>query len=234
MTGPAKLPYPEQADEEIRFYADLVGADGITELLRTLRNFLLGDLTKALGLADTFARQSRLKDASDLIKDTKLSLRGVWHGDAFDQFDAYASEATNAMAAGQTSLGNLTSVVSTLATTVISTYKNLLELLGNCASTLAQLGGKFGVVLGSVVFPPLTPVALKDLVDAVNSAFTTFWRDCNSTFTKMLTDMAALIGAGFQLQVIERNFPKIPSVGTSAVVVADPRRWRIKPGAEPA
>ncbi len=236
MTGadPTTLSYPQEADKEIRHYADLIGADGITELLDTLRDFLLGDLRKTLRLADTFAGESKLKTASELVKDTKLSLRAAWQGDAFEQFDAYAAETTNALNAGQTSIGTLTTVVVGLATTILATYKNTLEWLGNCASTLAQLGGKFGVVLATATFPPLLPVALKDLVDAINSALTTFWRDCNAGFTKMLTEMTALIGAGFQLQVIEKNFPKIPPVGTSAVVVADPRRWRVKAEADPA
>ncbi|OXM48704.1 hypothetical protein [Amycolatopsis alba] len=236
MTGrtSTELLYPRKADQEVRFYADLIGADGILELLDNLKKFLLGDLRKSLALADTFASQSKLKTASERVTDTKLSLRTAWQGDGFDQFAAYADETTKALDAGQASLGALTTIVVNLATTIIDTYKNLLELLGNCASTLAQLGGKFGVVLGSAVFPPLTPVAIKDLIDGINSAFTTFWRDCNAGLTKLLTDMTALIGAGFQLRVIERNFPKIPSVGTSTVVVADPKRWRIKPDADPA
>lgn len=236
MTGLDKsgLSYPEKADQEVRFHADLIGADGILELLDNLKNFLLGDLRRPLELADKFASQSKLKSASELVTRTKLSLRTAWQGDGFDQFDAYAAETTKALDAGQASLANLTTVVVNIATTVFNTYKNLLELLGNCASTLAQLGGKFGVVLGSAVFPPLTPVALKDLIDGINSALTTFWRDCNASLTKMLTDMTTLIGAGFQLQVIKETFPKVPSVGTSAVVVADPLRWRIKPEADPA
>ncbi|WP_414937393.1 hypothetical protein [Amycolatopsis sp. cmx-11-51] len=235
MTGLDKsgLLYPEKADQEVRFHADLIGADGILELLDNLKNFLLGDLRRPLELADKFGSQSKLKSASDLVTRTNLSLRTAWQGDGFDQFDAYASETTKALDAGQASLANLTTVVVNIATTVINTYKNLLEFLGNCASTLAQLGGKFGVVLGSAVFPPLTPVALMDLIDGINSAFTTFWRDCNASLTQLLTDMTTLIGAGFQLQVIEETFPKVPTVGTSAVVVADPRRWRIKPEADP-
>ncbi|MEU3624675.1 hypothetical protein BS329_00280 [Amycolatopsis coloradensis] len=236
MTGrnASGLQYPGKADQEVRFYADLIGADGIVELLDNLKKFLVGDLRRSLELADRFASQSKLKSASELVTKTKLELRPAWQGDGFDQFDAYAAETTKALDAGQTSLGNLTTVVANLATTVINTYKNLLELLGNCASTLAQLGGKFGVVLGSAAFPPLTPLAVQDLIDGINSAFTTLWRDCNASLTQLLTDMTTLIGAGFQLQVIKETFPKIPSVGTSAVVVADPRRWRIKPEADPA
>ncbi|WP_199745500.1 hypothetical protein [Amycolatopsis sp. WAC 04182] len=50
----------------------------------------------------------------------------------------------------------------------------------------------------------------------------------------MITSVEALIGSGFELTVIETNFPKIPDVGTSVEVVGEPRRWRVKPGADPS
>ncbi|WP_410663728.1 hypothetical protein [Amycolatopsis sp. lyj-84] len=228
------MSYPEGADAKIRQYADLIGANGIIGLLDKLRVFVAGDLGKTLRLADAFARESALKDAADIVNDAKLSLTAAWHGDAFDQFSAYSGMVVDGLNKGQVSIASLTKTMSTVAATVINTYKNLLVALGNCAANLAQLAGKFAIVAGSVVLPPLAVLAVKDFVDAINSAFEKFWRDCITLISGLITDIGALVGSGFDLTVIETNFPKIPDVGTSVEVVAEPRRWRIKPGADPS
>lgn len=230
----ANMSYPQDADQKIRGYADLIGADGIIRLLDKLRVFVLGDLQKTLALADAFARQSALKDAAGIINDTKLSLTAAWHGDAFDQFNTYAGLAADSLSKGQLSIASLTKTMSAVATAVINTYKNLLVALSNCAANVSQLGGKFGIILGTAVFPPLAPVAIKDFVDAINTAFATFWRDCIALISAMITDVGSMVGSALELTVIETNFPKVPDVGSSVEVVGDPGRWRIKPGADPS
>ncbi|WP_410655224.1 hypothetical protein [Amycolatopsis sp. lyj-112] len=230
----ASMSYPEAADQKIREYADLIGAYGIIGLLDKLRVFVAGDLKKTLGLAEEFANQSKLKDAAEKVNDAKLSLNAAWHGDAFDQYSMYSGMAVDSLNKGQASVTSLTKTMSTVAITVISTYKNLLLALGNCAANLAQLAGKFAIVAGSVALPPLAVFAVKDFVDAINSAFEKFWRDCNTLLAGMITDMGALVGSGLELTAIETTFPKIPDVGTSAEVVGEHRRWRIKPGADPS
>ncbi|MER6666026.1 hypothetical protein ABT256_15920 [Amycolatopsis japonica] len=50
----------------------------------------------------------------------------------------------------------------------------------------------------------------------------------------MITNIGALVETVLELTAIETTFPKIPDVGTSAEVVGEPRRWRIKPGADPS
>ena len=228
------MTYPEAADAKIREYAELIGAHGIIGLLDKLRVFVAGDLQKTLDLAGVFARQSRLKDAAEKVNDAKLSLNAAWHGDAFDQYSMYSGMVVDGLNKGQASVTSLTKTVSTVAITVIDTYKNLLLALGNCAANLAQLSGKFAIVLGSVVVPPLAVLSAKDFVDAINSAFEKFWRDCNTLLAGMITNIGALVGSGLELTAIETTFPKIPDVGTSAEVVGEPRRWRIKPGADPS
>ncbi|MFC9250072.1 hypothetical protein [Amycolatopsis thailandensis] len=230
----ATMSYPEAADAKIREYADLIGAHGIIGLLDKLRVFVAGDLRKTLDLADVFARQNKLKEAAEKVNDAKLSLNTAWHGDAFDQYSMYSGMAVDSLNKGQVSITSLTKTMSTVATTVISTYKNLLLALGNCAANLAQLSGKFAIVLGSLLVPPLAALSAKDFVDAINSAFEKFWRDCNTLLAAMITDIGALVGSGLELTAIETTFPKIPDVGTSAEVVGEPRRWRIKPGADPS
>ncbi|MFC3450738.1 hypothetical protein [Amycolatopsis speibonae] len=230
----ATMSYPEGADAKIRQYADLIGANGIIGLLDKLRVFVAGDLKKTLNLAGAFAQESSLKVAAETVNDAKLSLNAAWHGDAFDQFSMYSGMVVDGLNKGQVSLTSLTKTMSTVAMTVISTYKNLLLALGNCAANLAQLTGKFAIVAGSVVLPPLAVLAVKDFVDAINSAFEKFWRDCNTLMAGMITDIGALVGSGLELTTIETTFPKIPDVGTSVEVVAEPRRWRIKLGADPS
>ncbi|MFI9452573.1 hypothetical protein [Amycolatopsis sp. NPDC052450] len=230
----ATMSYPEAADQKIREYANLIGANGIIGLLDKLRVFVAGDLKKTLRLAEAFARESALKEASEVVNDAKLSLAVAWHGDAYDQFSMYSGMVVESLNKGQVSIASLTKTMSTVATTVIATYKNLLVALGNCASNLSALAGKFGILLASTALPPLAVLAVKDFVDAVNSAFEKFWRDCIALISGMITSVEALIGSGFELTVIETNFPKIPDVGTSVEVVGEPRRWRIKPGADPS
>ncbi|MEV6912129.1 hypothetical protein [Amycolatopsis sp. NPDC051071] len=228
------MTYPEATDQKIREYADLIGAYGIIGLLDKLRVFVAGDLQKTLDLADAFAKQSRLKLAAEKVNDAKLSLNAAWHGDAFDQYSMYSGMAVDSLNKGQASVTSLTKTVSTVAITVIDTYKNLLLALGNCAANLAQLSGKFAIVLGSLLVPPLAVLSAKDFVDAINSAFEKFWRDCNTLLASMITNIGALVGSGLELTAIETTFPKIPDVGTSAEVVGEPHRWRIKPGADPS
>ncbi|EMD23230.1 hypothetical protein [Amycolatopsis azurea] len=50
----------------------------------------------------------------------------------------------------------------------------------------------------------------------------------------LITDIGALVGSSLEFTVVETNFPKIPDVGTSVEVVGEPRRWRVKPGADPS
>ncbi|AUI63006.1 hypothetical protein [Amycolatopsis sp. BJA-103] len=230
----ATMHYPEAADAKVREYADLIGAHGIIGLLDKLRVFVAGDLDKALDLADVFARQSKLKEAAEKVNDAKLSLNAAWRGDAFDQYSMYSGMVVDGLNKGQASVTSLTKTVSAVAITVIDTYKNLLLALGNCAANLAQLSGKFAIVMGSLLVPPLAALSAKDFVDAMNSAFEKFWRDCNALLGAMITNIGALVGSGLELTAIETTFPKIPDVGTSAEVVGEPRRWRIKPGADPS
>ncbi|EMD23231.1 hypothetical protein [Amycolatopsis azurea] len=149
----ATMNYPEGADQKIRQYADLIGANGIIGLLDKLRVFVAGDLEKTLRLAEAFARESKLKHVAEIVNDAKLSLTAAWHGDAYDQFSLYSGMVVDSLNKGQVSITSLTKTMSAVAVTVISTYKNLLVTLGNCAVSLSALGGKVGILLGSALVP---------------------------------------------------------------------------------
>jgi len=51
----ASMSYPTAQDEQIRQYADFIGAHGINALLDRLRIFVAGDITRVLHLARDFA-----------------------------------------------------------------------------------------------------------------------------------------------------------------------------------
>lgn len=63
-------------------------------------------------------------------------------------------------------------------------------------------------------------------------ALSSFYRDCVAAVTAMITNIGNLVGAGLEFTTIETNFPTMPAVGSSAEVIGDPQRWRIKPGAD--
>jgi uncharacterized protein YukE len=233
--GPPALPYPEDADAVIRRAAGFIGAHGIITLLDKARVFIAGDIGKVLHLADTFASQKALTDAVDQLNTAQLTLSTAWHGDAADQFAAYANMAKPVLTQNQTSMVTLTKTMSSVAQTVIDTYKNLLVLISKCASSIYQLGGKIAIAIGTTaILPPLAPFNMKDIADALNTAFATFWQDCFTLLTTMVTNIGKLIGDRIDLTTLETNYAALPEVGSSTGVIDDPARWRIKPGASPS
>ncbi|MFC5098126.1 hypothetical protein [Amycolatopsis plumensis] len=132
----------------------------------------------------------------------------------------------------QASLATLTKTMSSIAETIIDTYKNLLVVLGKCAININQLGGKIGIAIAtSAVLPPLAPISFKDIADALNTAFATFWQDRLNLLSGMITDIGKLIGSRIELTTIENTFTALPEVGGSTGVISDPARWHVKPGA---
>jgi hypothetical protein len=220
------------ADATIRHAAGFIGAHGIITLLDKLRIFVAGDIGKVLHLADTFAIQRSLTDAVDQLSAAQLTLTTAWHGDAADQFAAYATTAKPILVQNQASMISLTKTMSSIAKTIIDTYTKLLTVIGKCAISIYQLGGKIGIAIGTTaVLPPLAVFNLKDIADALNTAFATFWQDCLSLLTGMLTNIGSLIGDRIELTTIETNFAALPQVGDSTGVIDDPARWHVKPGA---
>ncbi len=71
-------------------------------------------------------------------------------------------------------------------------------------------------------------------LNVVNTAFSQLWREFGSALSDLIGRIGEMIGVGLDFTVIETNFPRIPAVGTSAEVINDPGRWRIKPGADPS
>ncbi|VVJ19568.1 Uncharacterised protein [Amycolatopsis camponoti] len=228
----AEMPYPADADAKIRFWAEFIGAHGIITLLDKLRVFIAGDIGKVLHLADTFATETALTKAAEQLNAAQLTLAKAWHGDAADQFNAYAGKAVTALGQNQNSMISLTSTMSSIAETIIDTYKNLLMTIGKCAINLAQLGGKIGIAVAeSAALPPLAVIGFRDVADAINSAFATFWNDCLALLGGLMTNIGRLLGNRIQLTTIEANFATLPDVGDSNEVIDDPGRWRVKPGA---
>lgn len=231
-TPQAGLPYPTDSDATIRHWAEFIGAHGIVTLLDKLRVFVAGDIGKVLRLADRFANESSLSNAANQLSDAQLTLSKAWHGDAADQFGTYAGKAVTILGQNQNSLISLTNTMSAIAQTIIETYKTLLTTIGKCAINLAQLGGKIGIAIGvSTAMPPLAVIEFKDIADAVNSAFATFWTDCLTLLGGLMTDIGKQLGNRLQLSVIEANFATLPDVGDSNDVIDDPARWQVKPGA---
>lgn len=228
----AGMPYPTDSDATIRHWAEFIGAHGIVTLLDKLRVFIAGDIGKVLQLADRFANESSLTRAAGQLSDAQLTLAKAWHGDAADQFNAYAGKAVTILGQNQNSLISLTTTMSSIAQTIIDTYKNLLMTIGKCAINLAQLGGKIGIAVAtSTALPPLAVIGFKDVADAINSAFATFWTDCLTLLDGLMTDIGKQIGNRLQLSIIETNFTTLPDVGDSNDVIDDPARWQVKPGA---
>jgi uncharacterized protein YukE len=229
---PATLPYPEESDATIRQAAGFIGAHGIITLLDKLRIFIAGDIGKVLHLADTFATQHSLTDAVDQLNTAQLTLITAWHGDAADQFTAYANAAKPILTQNQNSMITLTKTMSSIAKTIIDTYKSLLTVIGRCAISIYQLGGKIGIAIGTTaVLPPLAVFNLKDIADALNTAFATFWQDCLTLLTGMMSNIGTMIGDRIDLTTVETNFAALPEVGDSTGVIDDPARWHVKPGA---
>ncbi|WIY01953.1 hypothetical protein QRX60_49465 [Amycolatopsis mongoliensis] len=122
--------------------------------------------------------------------------------------------------------------MSSIAKTIVDTYKNLLTVIGKCAINIYQLGGKIGIAIGTAaVLPPLAVFKIQDIAEALNTAFATFWQDCLTLLTGMLADIGTMIGDGIELTTIETGFAALPKVGDSTGVIDDPARWRVKPGA---
>ncbi|MEC3980857.1 hypothetical protein [Amycolatopsis sp. H20-H5] len=230
--GNPMLAYPEAEDQQIRDIADLIGAEGIINLLDTLRVFILGDIGKVVALADKFARDKKLIEAAAAINEVQLSLNGAWQGDGYAQFDKYAGLATSALSKGQDGIVKLTSTMTAVAKAVMDTYKTLIGFIGNCAANLIQVGGKVVIALLTAEVPVLNALETKDVIDFVNNAFATFWKDCSAALGSMITTVGDFVKAGVDFTSIENNFPVISPVGSSVDVIDDPQRWRIKPGAD--
>ncbi|GAA4529377.1 hypothetical protein [Amycolatopsis samaneae] len=236
-TSADKLPtlrFPEKQAATIHKYADLIGADGIITLLDKLRIFVAGDLKKVFETANGFAQEGKLSRAAGTIDQQRLTLKTAWRGDAADQFDTYATLATAALTKGQTAISQLTKSMAAIAAAVVKTYSDILEAIFKCAINLGQLGGKVLITLGTTVFPPLIPAAIKELADTVNNAFAQFWRDCLALMTGMIATITTEATTALDFTTIETTFPSLPDVGTSATVMDNPGRWHIKPGADPS
>ncbi|MCU1684515.1 MAG: hypothetical protein JWQ81_5254 [Amycolatopsis sp.] len=224
--------YPEAADATIRKIAEYIGAGGIIALLDHLRVFVLGDLGKAMSLAEQFSRETKLTQAVDAINDAQLSLAGAWQGDGYAQFSEYAGMATSRLSKGQDEIIKLAATMTSVAKDVLDTYKTLITLIGNCAANLSQLGGKIAIAVASLPIPILDAIEAKDVIDTINTAFATFWRDCNSALGSTITNIGNLVGSGLDFTVIQTNFPPLLAVGSSTEVIGNPKRWTIKPGAD--
>ncbi|WP_410671294.1 hypothetical protein [Amycolatopsis sp. cmx-4-68] len=232
--GDSVLPYPTAEDEKIRRYAELIGADPVIKTLDQLRIFVLGDLGKVLTLADRFAHQTKLTEAAAAISDAQLELATAWQGDGYAQFDKYAGLTVTALGKGQDGIVKLTGTMTSVAKTVLDTYKLLIGFIGNCAATLAQVSGKAIIAFLSAPIPVINAIEAKDVVDIINTALSTFMRDCNNALQGMITNIGNLVGSGLEFTTIESNFPKVPPVGASAEVIDNPKRWHLKPEADPS
>ncbi|SEF32363.1 hypothetical protein SAMN05421837_106193 [Amycolatopsis pretoriensis] len=231
-TDPAALAYPNDSDATVRKAANFIGAHGIVTLLDKLRIFVAGDIGRVIHLAETFAVQRSLPDAVAQLNQAQLDLSTAWQGDAAEQFTTYVGMAKPVLTQNQTSMQNLTKTMSSIASSIIDTYKNLITAIGRCAINISQLGGKIGIAIAeSTVLPPLAPIKISDIADALNTAFATFWNDCLTLLTGMMTTIARLVENQIDLRSIEANFTSLPDVGSSAAVIDDPTRWRVKPGA---
>lgn len=231
-TDPAALAYPNDSDATIRKAANFIGAHGIITLLDKLRIFVAGDIGKVIHLAETFAVQHSLPDAVAQLNQAQLDLSTAWQGDAAEQFTAYVGIAKPVLAQNQSAMLSLTKTMSSIASSIIDTYKNLITVIGRCAINISQLGGKIGIAIAeSTVLPPLAPIGIQDIADALNTAFATFWNDCLTLLTSMMTTIGRLVGDQIDLSTIEANFAALPDVGSSTAVIDDPTRWRVKPGA---
>lgn len=232
VPDPASLPYPEESDATIRRAAEFIGARGIVTLLDKLRVFIAGDIGKVLHLADTFAGQHALIAAVDQINSAQLALSEAWRGDAADQFALYAGMAKTTLNQNQNSMLTLIKTVSSIAGAIIDTYSKLITMIGKCAINISQLGGKIVLAIAETsVVPPIAPLKLQDIADALNSAFATFWQDCLNLLTGMMSTIGTLIGDRIDLTTIETNFATLPDLGGTTGVVDDPARWHVKPGA---
>lgn len=228
----SSMPYPTAQDEQIRKVAGFIGADGILALLDRLRIFVAGDIGKVLRLADEFANNRNLLDAKEIITQVQLDLNPVWQGDAASQFGMYANSAATTLNTGQTSMVSLTKTMSSVASAIADTYLQLIAMIGKCAITLEKLWMKMLIAGGGVIFPPLAAFEMGAIINDINDAFATFWQDCLNLMTALLKNMTNLATASLDLHAIGDNFPNIPKIGSTAQVVHDPERWRIRPGAD--
>jgi uncharacterized protein YukE len=227
------LHYPDDADAQVRQYANLIGAHGILHLLDTLRVFVGGDIRKVLIIGDKFAQNSAFTDAVNLLNEAKLDLQARWHGDAADQFTTYATTAVSVLSQNQAALKTLMDETARIATVIINNYKDLLLALARCASNLAKLGGSIVIsFLEATVVPPIAPFKLSDIAEDINSAFKTFWDDCSALLGSMISNIGAQTGTIFALEAVSKNFAHVPDLASTTEVVDDPTRYRVKPGAD--
>lgn len=150
------------------------------------------------------------------------------------QFDKYAGLTVTALGKGQDGIVKLTGTMTSVAKTVLDTYKLLIGFIGNCAATLAQVSGKAIIAFLSAPIPVINAIEAKDVVDIINTALSTFMRDCNNALQGMITNIGNLVGSGLEFTTIESNFPKVPPVVSSAEVIDNPKRWHLKPEADPS
>lgn len=229
----ANMHYPDDQDQTIRKYASYIGADGIIHLLDQLRIFVAGDLGKVFRLAETFSSQAKFSMAASRIGDAQIRLTSAWQGDAFDQFNAYSSQAVQVLQNNQSSIVQLANVMGQIANSVVGTYKTLLGFMADCAIALIEVEEKTGSVIINVMLGELQG-AVQDVVDAINDAFQKLWDASKNALLDLMSTVGEMVTKEVDFNAIRSGFAELPNVGVSAQVMEDPRRWQVRPGADPS
>jgi uncharacterized protein YukE len=225
--SPAKAPYPEKADHEIRTAASFIPFDlGVVKTLDMIKTELFGNAEKAEHLSSEWTQCKDMSDSREEIQNAKNNLAGRWEGAAFEQFDQYSGSVVLALNNNHTALGNIGKTVGEFVQIVFDTYAAALKFMGSCAADLGGLTGYGGLAAATALIPGVDLVSagvfLGKLVDTLQS----FVKNVNDLVTNAVSQVGQYKTSATSLQASANSFqvPSIPGgeVGhTSSWIVAN-------------
>lgn len=177
-----KMPYPEQADQQIRVYANAVppyisnaGKQAI-RMLDLIKNETFGNADKVELLANEWAQCNVMSDSAREFQDATNNLVGYWEGPASQQYIQYSGSATATMNANQAAMHGVATTLANCVKTVYDTYSLALQYIGNCAGDIVGLGG-YGVL---AAIPGVDIVSIPALIIKVVDTLSNFVKNVTS------------------------------------------------------
>ncbi len=229
---PGAPAYPYQADADIREFASRFDRRDVVEWLDRIRVELLGDATKVRSLAEQFAGNDTMRLAGEDIAEARQKLNGTWQGRAAEQFATYADRTAGALESNQGTIKALSGALATVAELVVDTYADAILFIGNCAASLAKIGGKFLIAVLTAPIPVVDIFTAKEVLDTVNEAFATFIRDVSGLIGEAVRKVEAFNGQAIAVLSEGTGFREVPELAATSGVT-DHRQWKIDPSAFP-
>jgi len=218
--------YPDPSDEIIRHVAGLVGQRNPLVLLDLIRDKLLGDADKVAELGRQWAACRALPETRTALQTTRDVLGSYWQGPAYTQFGRYTDNLVGDLDANQSLMNGFATTLGDCAKTVMGSYSDAVNLIGQTAADLLSLGVEAGLLL----VPGVDLIAGPDVLLKVIDKLDEFVKNVVALFAKGLDDIATYMASGISFTVNANNFrvPEPLGPGTAAGL-GNANQWHVAP-----